>query len=109
MASSSLQWEIKQENLKVTTKVLGEGSCSRVYLAKLTQENGVVIDVAAKVLQNHNVNPKELTTLHKLSMEPHNNVIKFYGAMRSPENNTTTIVTELASRESLYDYLRKKR
>ena len=107
MASAPLAWEIKPENLKNTKTLLGDGRCSRVYLAKLTQENGGVIDVAAKVLNNGHVNSKELTTLHKLSIHPHRNIIKFHGAVRSTGDNTTTIVTELARNESLYDYLQK--
>ena len=107
MASSSPTWDIKPDELKISDKVLGDGKYSRVYQAKLTT-NGEIIPVAAKVLLNRDVKPEELTTLHKLSIIiPHRNIIKFYGAMRSQTENKTTIVTELACNESLYDYLQK--
>ena len=97
---------IKPDELKIMyDKVLGAGSNSRVYGAELSQ-HGEVIPVAAKVLLNHYVKQKELETLHKLSINPQRNIIKFYGSIQSQMENKTTIVTELAS-ISLYDYLQK--
>lgn len=100
-------WEIEESKLKIDkNKKLGEGLYGNVFFAQWTKDAEEVIDVAAKILPNHSASESELMTLKELSDKPHPNIIKFYGAVQS---NNIIIVTELATRGSLYDYLKEQK
>ena len=83
---------------------IGKGSFGTVFKVTLRTSDGVLKEAAAKKIGSSKQSDDELMFMSKLK---HKNIITFYGFIR--ERTELTIITELASKGDLQNYLQRSR
>ncbi|XP_072025173.1 uncharacterized protein [Amphiura filiformis] len=102
-----VNWNVAAIDLEIGP-LLGTGATCEVYTGRLTKRGGEAEDVAVKRLRmykNEKEAKQQLDEIKYLKLLEHRNIIGFKGVVFKTPGEPYRIVTELASKGSLYDYL----
>ncbi len=106
-----VNWNVSATDLEIDD-LIGTGTTCEVYKGRLMKNGGIVEDVAVKRLRmyrDEKEGKQQLEEIKFLKQLEHKNIIQFKGVVFKSAVEPYKIVTELATRGSLYDYLKQYR